>query len=86
MGTLAGIVYILVHAQWDVTLENSFKGAFLWILLGVSISLLNHLDPANDRKVIPVSGHRKPPWAKASGHDILRPTTVKDPPEKIGVP
>ncbi|HOW28620.1 MAG TPA: hypothetical protein PK876_09000 [Elusimicrobiota bacterium] len=36
-GFMSCIVYVLAHSCWDVTLENAFKGAFLWILLGALI-------------------------------------------------
>ena len=33
---LAGIVYHQVHSLTDVTMENPFKGVFLWILIGLA--------------------------------------------------
>jgi O-antigen ligase len=34
IASLASVVYCLLHAATDVTLENPFKGTLLWILLG----------------------------------------------------
>lgn len=36
---ISAVVYCLVHAATDVTLENPFKGIFLWLCLGIVSSL-----------------------------------------------
>jgi hypothetical protein len=35
VASFLAVLYCLIHAQTDVTLENAYKGAFFWISLGV---------------------------------------------------
>ncbi|MFA5974891.1 MAG: hypothetical protein WC859_01845 [Elusimicrobiota bacterium] len=47
----AGIVYVLVHMITDNTLENAFKGIFLWILIGLAFNpVLRETPPETDPK------------------------------------
>jgi len=54
IASIGSIVYCVLHALTDVTLENPFKGMFLWIFMGICRNVLVDVRLKNPNHAYPI--------------------------------